>query len=52
MQRINQGLQIQITDEAQFVKEQETERVVNTLLEKYAFIFDSGISHEEKIQSL
>jgi hypothetical protein len=43
-------LQIQITDEAQFVKEQETERVVNTLLEKYAFIFDSGISHEEKIQ--
>lgn len=41
---------LDVTDEAQFVKEQENEKVVNTLLTKYAFVFDPGISHEEKIQ--
>lgn len=41
---------LDIKDEVQFIKEKETEKMVNTILEKYHFIFDKSISHEDKIQ--
>lgn len=41
---------LDIKDELQFIKEKQTEKMVNTILEKYHFIFDKSISHEDKIQ--
>ena len=39
-----------IKDQLEHHKEQETEKIMNTILDKYSFIFDKSVSHEDKIQ--
>ena len=41
---------LDIKDQLEHHKEQETEKIMNTILDKYSFIFDKSVSHEDKIQ--